>query len=429
VSAELFCIGLSHKTAPVGVRERLALSDGQASDLLRTLAPAALELMVVSTCNRVEVYALAASLEGSARTIREELGRVAGARVDDHLYEHRGESALVHLFRVAASLDSMVVGEPQILGQVKDAFELAQRAGTVRADLVRIMTAAFGAAKRVRTETGVGRTPVSMASAAVELARKVFGSLEGKAVLLVGAGEMSEVAGRHLLATGVRSMVITNRTFERAEQLAATLGARASPFESVGQELIHADVVVCSTASPTPLFNAANVEPVLKPRRHRPLFMVDLAVPRDVAPDVQALDGVYTYDVDDIQKVVAESAAARSAEAAKAEALIAEDVARFVRDRAVRDGMPVLAQLRARAEEIARGEVERSLSSWAAELTQKQQRSLEAMALAVVNKLLHQPTAKLRSVGADETENRLAGAAAELFGLEAGGQKTGSKGG
>jgi glutamyl-tRNA reductase len=429
VSQELFCIGLSHQTAPLSVRERLSFGDAAAQALLSALCQMPDEMLVLSTCNRVELYALSSSADESASRIRGELSKVAGAPLGEHLYEHRGESALVHLFRVSASLDSMVVGEPQILGQVKDAFELAQRAGAARGELSRICSAAFGSAKRVRTETGIGRTPVSMASAAVELARKVFGALTDKAVLLVGAGEMSEVAARHLLSTGVGSMVITNRTFERARELAASLGVEARSFDGLTEELIRADLVVCSTASPVPLFTKDSVEQVLRPRHHRPLFMVDLAVPRDVAPDVQELDGVYTYDVDDIQKVVAESFAVRAAEAAKAEALIAEDVARFVHERTVREGTPVLAQLRARAEEIARAEVERSLQSWAAELSPKQKRSLEAMALAVINKLLHRPTAKLRSVGTEEGGERLAGAAAELFGLSPSNDKTGSSDG
>jgi glutamyl-tRNA reductase len=418
VSVEVFCIGLSHKTAPVAIRERLTLSDEIAQARVALLAREPNEVMVLSTCNRVEIYAAAPSIDQAVSEVRRTLEELGGPGTDAHLYEHRGEGALVHLFRVAASLDSMVVGEPQILGQVKDAFEAAQRGGTVRSELVRVCSAAFSSAKRVRTETGIGRTPVSMAAAAVDLARKIFGSLAGKRVLLVGAGEMAEVAGRHLASAGVGGMVVANRTRSRAEALAADLKAAAVSLDALDAELVAADLVVCSTASPVPIFTRERVAKVLKPRRHRPLFMVDLAVPRDVAPDVNTLDGVYTYDVDDIQKVVAESAAARSVEAAKAEVLVAEEVARFVTQRSVREGVPVLAQLRAHADEIAQAEIERSLAGWAATLDEKQQKGLRAMAQAIVSKLLHHPSARLRAVGVEKEGNRLAGAAAELFGLD-----------
>ena len=257
-----------------------------------------------------------------------------------------------------------------------------------------------------------------MASAAVELASKIFGGLEGANVLLVGAGEMAELAGRHLLSAGAQSLTVTNRTWERAEALAKMLGGKAEPFEALLSLLVPADVVVCSTASQTPILTRANVAGVLKARRHRPLFLVDLAVPRDIAPEVNTLENVYAYDVDDIQRVVADNASARSVEAAKAELIVAEEVARFVQSRAVREGVPVLAQLRAHAEQIARLEAERTIANLGPDLSEKQKKCVEAMALAIVNKLLHQPTAKLRAVGLDEGRNHLVGAAAELFGLD-----------
>jgi glutamyl-tRNA reductase len=412
---ELVCVGLSHKSAPVELRERLALPEPRQVELLASLSPH--EGMVVSTCNRVELYLAAPSPEQASQAVRQALSALAGPQAREHLYEHRGEAALVHLFRVAASLDSMVVGEPQILGQMKDAFERAQRAGHARGELARACAAAFGSAKRVRTETEIGRAAVSMASAAVNLASKIFGGLHGKAVLLVGAGEMAELAGRHLASAGASRIVIANRTLARAEALAQAIGGTARPFEALQEELVQADVVVCSTASPTPVFTRDSVAGVLKPRRHRPLFMVDLAVPRDIAADVNTLAGVYAYDVDDLEKVIAENSAARLAEASKAEVIIAEEVARFSRSRAVREGVPVLAQLRKRAEQIARAEVAKTLGALGEGLSEKQRKSVEAMAQAIVNKLLHEPTAKLRAVPQDGV-NRLAGAAAELFGLE-----------
>lgn len=416
---ELLCVGLSHKSAPLEVRERLALTEPRQLELLTALAREPQEAMVVSTCNRVELYLAAPSVEQASEEVRAALCGVAGTDAAAHLYEHRGEAALVHLFRVAASLDSMVVGEPQILGQMKDAFERAQGAGVARGELARACGAAFGSAKRVRSETEIGRAAVSMASAAVNLASKIFGGLSGKAVLLVGAGEMAELAGRHLASAGASRIVVANRTLSRAQELAEVIHGTACPFETLHEELVHADVVVCSTASPTPIFTRESVARVLKPRRHRPLFMVDLAVPRDIAPEVNSLEGVYAYDVDDIEKVIAENSAARLAEASKAEVIIAEEVARFSRSRAVREGVPVLAQLRKRAEQIARAEVAKTLGALGEALTDKQKKSVEAMAQAIVNKLLHEPTARLRAVPQDGV-NRLAGAAAELFGLEPG---------
>ena len=417
---DLLCIGLSHRTAPLEVRERLALPEPRQVQLLQQLAQAPTEALLVSTCNRVELYLSAPDIAQAGARVREALSQLGGPEALEHLYEHQGAGALEHLFRVASSLDSMVLGEAQILGQMKDAFELGQGAGAVRGVLTRVCGAAFACAKRVRTETAIGRSATSMASAAVALAQKVFDGLSHKTVLVVGAGEMGELAARHLKQAKAERVLITNRTLARAEALAAEVGGTARPFEELHALLKEADVVVCSTASPVPLFDKGNVGAVGKARRFRPLFMVDLAVPRDIAPDVAELDWVTAYDVDDIQKFVAENEAARAEEAQKASVLVIQEVSRFVRDRAVRDGVPVLARLRQRAEQIARAEVERTLAALGDGLTDKQRKSIEAMGRAIVNKLLHEPTTRLRSVGAgaEHESNRLAGAAAELFGLE-----------
>ena len=417
---DLLCIGLSHRTAPLQVRERLALPEPRQVELLQHLAQAPTEALLVSTCNRVELYLSAPDIAQAGARVREALSQLGGSEALEHLYEHQGAGALEHLFRVASSLDSMVLVEAQILGQMKDAFELGQGAGAVRGVLTRVCGAAFSCAKRVRTETAIGRSATSMASAAVALAQKVFDGLSHKTVLVVGAGEMGELAARHLKQAKAERVLITNRTLARAEALAAEVGGTARPFEELHALLKEADVVVCSTASPVPLFDKGNVGAVGKARRFRPLFMVDLAVPRDIAPDVAELDWVTAYDVDDIQKFVAENEAARAEEAQKASVLVIQEVSRFVRDRAVREGVPVLARLRQRAEQIARAEVERTLAAMGDGLTDKQRKSIEAMGRAIVNKLLHEPTTRLRSVGtgAEHESNRLAGAAAELFGLE-----------
>ena len=422
MSPPLVCVGLSHHTAPVNVRERLALPDERQTELLQAMAQAPAEALLISTCNRVELYVLGPGDDLQDRT-RAALARAAGDDLLPYLYAHRGEAAVLHLFRVAASLDSMVLGEPQVLGQVKDAFEQAQRMGAARGELTRICAAAFGSAKRVRTETDLGRAATSMASAAVVMARHVFDGLDGKTVLLVGAGEMAELGGKHVLSAGASRVLVTNRTFERAEALAVSLGGQAVPFERLEESLVLADMVVCTTASPAPLITREKVARVLKPRRHRPLILVDLAVPRDVDPDVSTLDGVYAFDVDDIQKVVDQNQAARTAAAASAEVLVSEEVGRYIRQRAVREQVPVLAQLRARAEQIRRAELERAMANLSAPLGPEQLKVIEAMTSAIVNKMLHQPTARLRAVQAGDSE--LAEAAAELFGLDGTPRKAG----
>ncbi len=425
MSVGLVCLGVSHKTAPVALRERLAISLERQSEVLHRVGASPAEALFVSTCNRVELYRCG-NFEEPAEQLRAELLALGGEEVLGHAYLHRGEAALLHLFRVASSLDSMVVGEPQILGQVKDAFEFAKGLGAARGELERVCAAAFSAAKRVRTETDVGRAATSMAAAAVQLASKIFGSLEGRTVLLVGAGEMSELAGRHLAAAGARRLLVTNRTPERAEALARALGGEALPFEVLEQALRPADVVVCTTASPAPLITRELVAGTLRARRHRPLFLVDLAVPRDVEPAVNTLDNVYAYDVDDIQKVLAENTALRADAAARAETLVAEDVARFVRQRAVRESVPVLAQLRARAEAIRKAELERALANLPTPLTEAQRVVVTAMTAAIVNKVLHEPTVKLRAALPGEAANPLAEAVAELFGLDGSSRRSGS---
>ena len=421
----LVCLGISHKSAPVAVRERLAVSEDQQAEVLRRMGSAPAEALFVSTCNRVEIYR-AGSGEAVVELLRAQVVELGGPEALAHTYIHHGEAALVHLFRVASSLDSMVVGEPQILGQMKDAFELAQKVGAARGELARVCAAAFAAAKRVRTETDVGRAATSMASAAVQLANKVFGGLQGKTVLLVGAGEMAELCGKHLVSSGAGKLLVANRTPERALALARELGGEALPLEPLDGALLRADLVVCTAASPRPLITRELVAGTLRARRHRPLFLVDLGVPRDVEPEVNSLNDVYAYDVDDIQKLVAENTALRADAAARAEVLVAEEVARYVRARAVRDGVPVLAQLRARAEAIRKAELERALSNLPTPLTDAQAAVVTAMTSAIVNKVLHQPTVKLRTVAPGETVHPLADAVAELFGLEPGSRRSGS---
>ncbi|WP_238536575.1 glutamyl-tRNA reductase [Stigmatella aurantiaca] len=414
---EWVCVGLSHRTAPLAVREKLSMTEVQQMRLLHQGSQGPHEAMTVATCNRVEVYVATPDPALARAWVREALGRLGGPEVLEHLYEYEGPQALEHLFRVASSLDSRVVGEAQILGQLKKAFEQARRTGAARGGLTRVCSAAFACAKRVRTETAIGRAATSVAPAVAALASQLFGTLSDKTVLLVGAGEMGGLAARHFRQAQAGRLLITNRTPSRAEALAAEVGGSARPFETLGALLVEADVVVCSTAAPVPLLTHEHVSAVSRARQGRPLFMADLSVPRNIAPEVALLDWVTAYDVDGLQQFAAENEAARAEEARKAEVLIRQEIARFLRDRTVRQSAPVLAQLRQRAGQIAKAETERTLAGLGEGLTSKQRQSIEAMGRAIVNKLLHEPTLSLRaSVDTDDFQE-LADATTRLFGL------------
>src|SRR5499433_2504955 len=323
----LFVAGLSHKNAAVELREQLAVDEDKLRELLRDMAGAGVvrEAIILSTCNRVEVYAVA-EVAGEARgAIFRHLCRQRGVPADlveQALYTHEEGDAVRHAFRVASSLDSMVIGEPQILGQVKDAFALAQSCEAVGPALHSLFTQAFAVAKKVRTETEIARHAVSVSFAAVELAKKIFAGLEGKAVLLVGAGKMSELAARHLVEQGVFPVYVTNRTWARAQEMARALSGTAVPFDELSTALAAVDIVVTSTGAPEPVIRRDTVQQVMHGRRGRPLFFIDIAVPRDVEGAVGALDDVYCYDIDDLKQVVDANIRERAREAHRAEALV-----------------------------------------------------------------------------------------------------------
>jgi glutamyl-tRNA reductase len=410
---ELHLVGLSHKSAPVAVREKVALSGDDLKGALTDLAAreGVGEAMVVSTCNRVECYVYGESLEEARRFFLSRTADAAG-----HLYERSGREAVRHLFRVAASLDSMVVGEPQILGQVKEAYGLAASAQTAGAFVSRLANRAFATAKRVRTETEIARGAGSVSQVAVELVEKIFGDLRGRAVLLVGAGKMGALSAKALRDLGADRILVTNRSPERARALAAEIGAVAEPWEGLLSLLALADVVIVSTGAPTYVITRDLASQVMKSRRGRSVCFIDLAVPRNVDPVVADQENVYAYDIDDLQKVVTQTHAARAGEALRAEAIVEAEVMAFAQERETRAALPVLAELRRRAEQIARAEAERTLSHVGAKLDEKGRRSVEAMAQAIVNKLLHGPTARLKEAAASG-DSDLPGAAAELFGV------------
>ncbi len=419
----LFVAGMSHRTAPLEVREQLALEEDKIREILGDLSGRGLlaEVMILSTCNRVEVYGVA-DVPGEARSAAfTRLGAQRGVRLGDLeplLYTKTEDEAVRHTFRVAASLDSMVLGEPQILGQVKDAFALGQSASTVGPLLHSLMTQAFGVAKRVRSETEVGRLAVSVSFAAVELARKIFGSLEGKSVLLVGAGEMGELAARHLVDQGTLPVYVANRTWGRAQELARALAGTAVPFEQLNATMAAVDIVITSTAAPEPVIRKADVQQALHVRRSRPLFFIDIAVPRNVEAAVNELDNAFCYDVDDLRSVVESNLRERQREAQRAEALVWREVERFAQRLKDLEVVPTIVSLREKVEAIRRAEVDKALSRLP-QADEDTRRVVEALSQAIVNKVLHAPTEKLRDSSRAGHGRRWTQLISELFGLRA----------
>ena len=417
----LFVAGLSHRNAPVELREQLAVDEDKLRELLRDVAASGVvrEAIILSTCNRVEVYAVA-EVPGEARaaTFRQ-LCRHRGvetAAVEAALYTYAEGDAVRHAFRVASSLDSMVIGEPQILGQVKDAFALAQSCEAVGPALHSLFTQAFAVAKKVRTETDIARHAVSVSFAAVELAKKIFAGLEGKAVLLVGAGKMSELAARHLVEQGVFPVYVTNRTWARAQEMARALSGTAVPFDELPTALGAVDIVITSTGAPEPVVRRDMVQRVMHGRRGRPLFFIDIAVPRDVEGTVDTLDDVYCYDIDDLKQVVDANLRERVREAHRAETLIDREVAKFLAKQGDVEVIPTIVSLRERLEAIRTGEVKRMLSRLP-NATPETREAIEALSSAIVNKILHAPITKLRESSRAGSPRSWLDLVHELFGL------------
>jgi glutamyl-tRNA reductase len=404
-------VGVSHKTAPLEVREALAFPKERVGDALARLrGPLGLpEAMILSTCNRVEIYGRRAG-EGSAAALAAFLADWHGRNTEEltpHVYRVEGEAAVRHAFRVTAGLDSLVVGEPQILGQVKDAYEMAEAAESLGAALNALRNRSLAAAKRARSETGIGRNAVSVSYVAVELARKIFGELKDRRVLLVGAGKMTELAAKHLVRSGARATVLGGRTFAKAEELAAALGGRAAPFESLRRELGEADIVISGTGAPGIVIRREDVE-AARGARLRPLFIIDIAVPRDVDAAVSGLSGVFLYDLDDLKSVAEANIRERRKEAAAAEAIVEQEVREFLAWQKSLDVVPLLVELRRRGDEIRRDEIARARKRLGA-LTPEQEAAIDAATSSIVNKLLHPPTAALKEIaqngrGLDQVE-------------------------
>lgn len=417
---KLWLLGVSHHSAPVKIREQLAIENGDAGEALRRLlqVPGIEEGALVSTCNRVEVIACGTAGDRGPEALREFLARERGVTVADfaaHTYLHEGRAAVQHLFRVASSLDSMVVGEPQILGQLKEYYQRAAEAGTAGTVLHRAFHKAFSVAKRVRSETGIASKNVSVSSVAVELATQIFESLRDKTAMVIGAGKMSELTARHLQGREIGAMIFTNRTFDRAVELAREYHGTPVPFEDLYRYLRLADVVIGSTGATTYLLTREGIAEVLRERNRRPMFLIDLAVPRNFEPSINELENVYLYDLDDLEGVISENRSEREREAARAEGIVEEEVEAFWRWFQTLDVVPTIVKLREKVDDIRRKELERALGSLS-DLGPEGRRTVEAMAEAIVNKILHSPLSRLKRHDAAESED--VAAARRLFGLD-----------
>ncbi len=417
----LILIGANHKTAPLELRETLSFTPEEQGEILRSLLcpPDLDEALILSTCNRTEVLAHGADVHVCMDRIRSLMVSRSPQWVrelQEHIYVLVDFEAVRHLFSVAASMDSMVIGEPQILGQVKEAYRLAVKSGTAGPMLNRLLHHAFRVSKRVRTETDIGRGAVSVAYAAVEMARSIFQSLLEKTVLLLGAGEMIELAAKHLKERGVRKILVSNRTFSRAEALAAELEGEALELESLGSQLHRADIVLSCTGSPTPLIGLEQVKKALKTRKNRPIFFIDIAVPRDVDPRVGDLENVFLYDLDDLQTVVENHRGQRQEELKKASAILEEETQRFCIWLDSLDAEPTIRALAQWAEQVRHSELQKSMQKLKT-LNEKEKRTLDAMTRAIVSKLLHEPIVRIRQQGGKEGSAGYLEMARELFGL------------
>ena len=390
--------GLNHKTAPVELRERLAIGQDSLAVTTRALLaePGVQEAMVLSTCNRVELLVSHNGVEPQLPGFLASHFSVPRTELEPHLYRYQDEEAIRHMFRVAASLDSMVVGEAQILGQVKQSWNVARELGAIRGPLDKLLQGAFSAAKRVRTETQIGSSSVSIASVAVDLARRIFGSLDGKKILVVGAGKMSELAARHLMQHGADSLLVTNRTWERAVRLAEQFLGQAIRFEDLYTRAHEADIIITSTGASRHILGMEQAQEIRHRRRGQPVFIIDIAVPRDVDPEINRLEGMFLYDIDDLQSVSATNLVDRAREAEHAETIIDQETERFRRTIRTLDIAPIVQHVQGKVEEMRQAELHRSRQLLQS-LTPEQQAAVDAMTRGLMNKFLHLPLQALKS--------------------------------
>ena len=414
-------VGLNHKVAPVEIRERFALSADRQGQMLDALGEIARERVVLSTCNRMELYAVPRRPRQAVAEIKRFLRSLqcpdlSEEEVSSYLYVLRDEGAARQLFGVASGIDSMILGEPQILGQVRDAYELASNRGTVGPILSSLFQRALAVGKRARTDTGISRNAASVSHAAVELARGIFGEIDSLVALVVGAGEMSELTAKNLADNGVQRILVVNRTRERAEELAARFRGTALPWDATAQALSMADIVISSTGSPDPVFGVSLVESVMRERDRRPLVFIDIAVPRDVDPGVATIENVHLYDIDDLQSVVTANLREREKEVIKVQAIIEDELRDFVGWVRCQDVIPTIVALRERLERIRQAELARHRGKLS--LNERDRNIIEALTQAIVNKILHTPTVRLKAQATDGSCGLYLDAVKELFDLE-----------
>ncbi len=419
----IIVVGLSHKTAPIEVREKLNFPENTLPDALRKLMTydGVKESMIVSTCNRVEIYASVRESDSGIDRIKQFISdyhNLSREALEKSLYVYPDALGVRHTFRVASSLDSMVLGEAQILGQLKDSVDIALKTKTTSTIMNKLMKKAISVAKRVRTETRLAEGAVSISSAAVELAKKIFGTLDGKHVMLLGAGEMAELAAQHLLGNGVKNIMVANRTFERAEELAKEFKGDAIRFEHFPDALVMVDILICATGAPHYVVTRDMTQKVLKERRNKPIFMIDISNPRNIDPEVDKVDSVYLYDIDDLQSKVDVNAESRAREAGKAEEIVTQEVETYLQWERALDAVPTIVDLREKVEDIRKKELDKTLGSLNG-ISEDQKRAVDIMSQAIVNKLLHAPLVVLKqAASSQDSSDATIAIARRLFNLD-----------
>jgi glutamyl-tRNA reductase len=417
---KVFVAGLNHKIADVDVREKLAFNGPKLEEGLKRFRelPEVHEAIILSTCNRVELYANVKDYQRAAEAVKtflSEFHNINRSSLDAGLYIYDGVNAVRHIFRVASSLDSMIVGEPQILGQLKDAFELALSQKTTGILLNKLMKKAISVAKRVRTETRIAENAVSISFAAVELAKKIFTDLSKRVFMLLGAGEMAELAAKHLISSGVKEVLVSNRTYERACDIAKEFNGKPVRFDEFIDEMARADIVICSTGAPDYIVTKGQMQKVMKERKQRQVFLIDISVPRNIDPETNDLDNVYLYNVDDLQGVVDSNLFERKKEAEKAEKIIDEELETFLRWQSTLDSVPTIIAIREKAEEIKKEELDKLFHKITG-MGEKEREAIEYMAAALINKMIHPPTAALKEDSEDK--DVLVATIRKLYGID-----------
>jgi glutamyl-tRNA reductase len=420
--ANLILVGVNHKTTPVEIREKLAFTKGKIEESVDRLLnfPDIIEHTILSTCNRVEIYARANGQNSAIQSIKQficDFHGLSAVQLEEHFYSYSNEAAIEHLFRVSSSLDSMILGEAQILGQVKDAYSLAKDLRSTGLVLNQLFEKAFSIAKKVREETGIAERSVSISSAAVELAQKIFDDLENHTVMLVGTGEMAELAAKHLISYGVKTVYVTSRTYERAANLARALNGSALDFEAFKNELYRADIVITSTSASSFIITKDMVAKAIHERKNKPIFFIDIAVPRDIEPDVNDLENVYLYDIDDLHVVVSANMKEREKESETAMHLISQEVNKFNNWLGTLDAVPTIVEIRKRVENIGNQEMERTLKK-IPHLSEEDKNIICQMKNSMINKILHKPTIKLKQKTQSEDGHVYLKAIRHLFHLD-----------